>query len=526
MDFEQALGHGVAPSRPAARVDRLFDLIVTGAALTAGKEGNLAVESPTKTSPGGSHLKKDAIGVLGAVAISMAFMGPATAVFFNTNPMAAGAGYAIALSMFLALVISILVASSIAAFAKKIPTAGFAYTFNTHGFGKRGGFMTGWILVFAYGMVGPMLFSGIGAFTAQFVQTQWGLNIPWWVFTAAFIAIVWGIAALGINRSAETALIFLVLELGVMIALFVTVLGNNGGNISFAPFNPANSLNGISGIGIGILWGVLNFVGFESAATLGEETRDARRNIPIALFTAVLVVGVYFVLATFTVAVGFGQAHTDKLVSDSTPWSTLAGKYWGSGLAWILAITVLNSILANIISGSNATIRVLFSMGRERILPAALGRTTAKGIPIAALTFYMLLSLVLSVVGGALWGPFGAYGFYGTVLGLGILIIYILLNLALIRFYRREHPAEFSMIRHGLLPVLASLLMLLPIYGLIWPVPAYPNNLVPYIVAIWVVLGFGYLLFVASRRPAILEAMGRALGDESPSPAETAPAGR
>ena len=67
------------------------------------------------------RLRGNAIGVIGAVVISMAFMGPATAVFFNTAPMTAGAGYALAASMLLALITSVIVASSIAAFAQKIP---------------------------------------------------------------------------------------------------------------------------------------------------------------------------------------------------------------------------------------------------------------------------------------------------------------------------------------------------------------------------------------------------------------------
>ena len=325
-------------------------------------------------------------------------------------------------------------------------------------------------------MVGPMLFSGMGAFAAQFVKSQWGTDLPWWLFSVVIIAVVWGIGALGIGRSAEVALIFLVLELGVMLFLFATILRHGGAQgVTLAPFNPANSLKGFSGIGIGLLWGILNFVGFESAATLGEETRDPRRNIPIALFTAVIVIGVYFVVATWVVAIGFGKSHTAALVADSTPWSTLANRYWGSNLSWILSITVLNSIFANIISGSNAAVRVLFSMGREGIFARALGGTNRAGTPVVAVTAYAIFSLILCVVGGVWWGPFGAYGFYGSILGLGMLIIYILLNVALIRYFLREHRTEFNIIRHGILPVIASLVMLLPIGGLLYPVPAYPE---------------------------------------------------
>jgi amino acid transporter len=83
------------------------------------------------------HLRKNAISVIGAVALAMAFMGPATSVFFNTQPAAGGVGYALPFALVLGLIVSALVASAIGAFAKKLPTAGFAYTFNTHGFGDR-----------------------------------------------------------------------------------------------------------------------------------------------------------------------------------------------------------------------------------------------------------------------------------------------------------------------------------------------------------------------------------------------------
>ncbi|MBA2284755.1 MAG: APC family permease [Ktedonobacteraceae bacterium] len=467
---------------------------------------------------GKGRLRRNAISVLGAVALSMAFMGPATSVFFNTQPAAAGAGYALPFALVLALIVCALVASAIGAFAQKIPTAGFAYTFNLHGFGKRGGFLSGWLLAFAYAMVGPMLLAAIGALVSQFVQTQFSWAIPWWVFTIAFALIVWVIGILGISRTAATALIFLVLEVGVMLALFVTIFAKGGAQgISLAPFNPANSSGGFSGLGIGLLWGILFFVGFESAGTLGEETRDAKKSIPVALFTAVAVIGVFYVLSAWASALGYGQSHVSTFVNDGSPWITLTQTYWGSGLVWLVSLTVLNSIFANLISGANAAVRVLFALGREGILPRRLGMTTVRGNPSTALTAYMAFALVLALIGGLLWTPLGAYGFFGTVLGLGLVIIYILVNLALIVFYWRDYRTEFSVVRHAIFPIVASLLLLLPIYGLVWPVPAYPNNLVPYIVLAWLILGVLYLVVIARRRPQVIEAMGRVMVDDSAS---------
>jgi amino acid transporter len=470
------------------------------------------------------RLRKDAISVIGAVALAMAFMGPATSVFFNTAPAASGAGYAVPVALLLALIVCALVASAIGAFAQKIPTAGFAYTFNTHGFGKRGGFISGWILVFSYAMVGPMLLSAIGALTEGFVQSIVHVDVPWWVFTVAFAIIAWIIGVLGISRTATTALIFLALEVGVMLSLFVTILVRGGAQgISLQPFNPANSFGGFSGLGIGLLWGILYFVGFESAGTLGEETRDAKRSIPVALFTAVAVIGVYYVISAWVAALGYGSSHVKSFVSDGTPWVTLTQTYWGAGLVWLVSLTVLNSIFANLVSGINATVRVLFAMGREGLVSRNLGKTTGHNNPTVALTAYMIFSLVFALLGSILWTPLGAYGFFGTILGLGIVITYILINLALIVFYRRDYPSEFSIVRHGILPIVASLLMLLPIYGLLWPIPAYPNNLVPYIMLAWVVIGVAYLFFIIRQRPQLLDTMGRIMVDETPVMGERQP---
>ncbi len=107
--------------------------------------------------------------MVGAVAMSMAFMGPATSAAFNTQPAAAGVGYALPFAIFLALIGCLLVANTEASFARKLPTASFVYTFNTQGFGRDGGFLSGWLLL-GYGMVGPMLFAAIGCFTSDFIE--------------------------------------------------------------------------------------------------------------------------------------------------------------------------------------------------------------------------------------------------------------------------------------------------------------------------------------------------------------------
>jgi amino acid transporter len=467
-------------------------------------------------------LRGGAIGALGAAVVSMAFMGPATSVAFNTAPGAAKTGFALPVGIVLALLVCLITASTVSAFSGKLPSAGFAFTFNSHAYGKGTGFVSGWLLALAYGAVGPMLFSAMGSFGSQFLSDQFHWQVPWWVISALVLLIIWFVGSRGITSSVKTALIFLVLELGVLLALFGTVIGGGGeGGNSLGPFDPANSLTGTSGIGFGMLWGVLMFVGFESAGTLGEETRNPRRNVPRALFTAVITIGVVYVLSGYVAAIGFGAGHADALAADSSPWSTLSDHYWGRGVAWLFTLTVLNSQFANALSGSTGAVRIIFSLGREGLLSRRLGRTNDRDSPVRAWMTYIGLSAVVTFVVGWLIGPLGTYNLLGSLLGLGIVVLYILMNIGVIRYFWRHHRAEFSVLRHGVLPAVGSVLMLLPIYGLLWPVPSWPYNLVPYILLAWVLIGIGYFVHVRRHRPAVVEAMGRVWeADSTPRPSE------
>jgi amino acid transporter len=355
-----------------------------------------------------------------------------------------------------------------------------------------------------------MLFSAMGGFGHDFLETQFSVNIPWWVISAVIMAIIWFIGSRGISGSAKTALIFLVLEVGVLLSLFATIIGKGGasGN-TIAPFNPAHSLTGVSGIGYGMLWGILMFVGFESAGTLGEETREPRRSVPRALMFAVVLIGIVYVISGYATAIGYGAHHVGALSSDASPLTTLATKFWGADGVWLITLTVLNSQFANVLSGSSAAVRIIFSFGREGIFSRRLGTTNMRDNPVTAWVAYILFSAVVTFALGAWINPFGAYNFLGSILGLGIIVLYILLNIGLILYFRRSYPAEFSVVRHGILPVAGSLLMLLPIYGQLWPIPPWPYRIVPYLIVAWTIAGIVYFGYIRRRKTEMLDAMGR-----------------
>ena len=141
-------------------------------------------------------------------------------------------------------------------------------------------------------------------------------------------------------------------------------------------------------------------------------------------------------------------------------------------------------------------------------LQQALGRTGSRHTPVVALSAYMVFSAAFALLVGLKYGPYGVYGFAGTVLGLGMEFIYIVISIGVIGFYRREHPAEFSPLRHGVLPILGALAFIpaffagagIPAFSFISTLPR-PLSYAGPATAIWMVIGIVYLVVLNVRAP-------------------------
>jgi amino acid transporter len=476
----------------------------------------LQADREPRTSTG---LRRNALGVLGPVALAAAFMGPASSVYFGSFAAMSKAGASYTFALVLAVIGCLLIAHAIAEFSRKIPTAGLAYTFATKTFGPRAGFMTGWILLAGYIPIVALLVTGIGILSNQFCNAYFSVDIPWWVFSVIALVAVVLISNAGISRSTKVVLAFLAFEVTVFAALFLTIVIKGGahGN-TLAPFSPTHTVTGASGIMYGVLWGYWMFFGFESAGTLGEETQNPKRNIPRALFVAVIAIGAFYVFSAYAGSIGFGIG-SKSFSTDSSPWDTLARTYWGKHVGWLVLLTVINSTFAIVMSAFSATVRVLYSMGRENVLPSALGTTDPKSmVPRRAGIAYGTFTLVLVLIAGFAWGAVEFWTFAGVLGAIGLIIAYMIICVSVPFFYWRNYRGEFSWWRHGLLPVAGAVAALLPLYGAVWPIPDFPLKLVPYVFLIWVALGAVYLVHAVKRRPHVLEGMGRVfVADDVPT---------
>ena len=315
----------------------------------------------------------------------------------------------------------------------------------------------------------------------------------------------------GISGSLKTAAVLFSVEVAVILLLSVIVLAEGGADgISFAPLNPASSPTGLSGIALGMTFGILSFVGFEAATTLGEEVRRPRRNVPRAILLSLVFVGLIYVFCTFAEMIGFGTTAdaVKRLTSDPAPFTTLA-KTYAPWLQILVGLAGISSIFAVTMNTNNGVVRIVFAMGREGLLPHRLGHVhPVRHTPTVAIWFVAIFSVVLTFGVGLLAGPFNAYVYLGSILTLAIIPVYILTAVACMRHFAGPGRGQRSIVRHVVLPVLGIAVLAIPLVGQLYPVPAPPLNLFPYLVLLFIVVMAVVAYAIGRSRPEVLRRAG------------------
>jgi amino acid transporter len=470
-----------------------------------------------------ARLQRGVLSLPNCIALSAAVMAPVIAVILNAPAAAPNAGGALPLAFLVAFVACFFTANTVIQFSRRLPSSGLFYNFVSHGLGGGAGFFTGWLYFAAFIMFAIGLFTANGAFFHDYLQSEFSTNVPWWVLSLILMALVFILSVTSIKASVRVDLALLGFEILVFSVLGLISIARAGSGNTLHYFSTTASSSGVKGVGLGAVFGILSFVGFESAAVLGEETRDARRNIPRAVFGAICVIGAFYVFMMYALAAGYhlnNPAQMQAFLKDATPFPTLAHRY-ANWMVNIIDIAAILGLFSCFLAVQNATVRVLFSMGRDRVLPRQLGwihtRFHSPYVAIYALT-------ALSIGAGialAAWlgsGLTDVYGWTGSIGTVAVILVYMLGNLALIRYFARD--PERHVVKHILMPILGIAALAYPLYFVAKPGQSYPYNLVPYIVLAWIVWGFVTYFWFRTRDPEKLAAVGKVLAEESDDVAE------
>ena len=457
-------------------------------------------------------LARGIVGSARVTAFGTSIVAPAASVITVLVIVVSYAGFASPLVVLITFAGSLCCALSISEFARRVPSAGWAYTYNSRGLGPTAGFLTGWMMIFGYALFVP---AGI-ALTSTYASRLLADEVPHPAIAPAvlfvvIVAVVILVAYLGIGTSASVDLLLVAGEMAVIAALAITILVKTGpAHYSLAVFSPASTPHGqLTDITDAMIYGITAFAGFEAAAALGEEARDTRRSVPASIIGIVVVTGIFYLLVILAETFDAGRDGIPRFIAQPSPLGDLTSRYWSPSALWVIDLVIVLTGLGFVIAASNAAIRILFAMAREQALPAPLTRLSRRHTPVVAIGCLAVLTLLLGLPLTYAYGGARAFGYLAGAGGLAGVLVYLAGNIAVIRAFRTEFRDEFSFWRHLLIPAIAVVIFLFPLWGILRP-PAYTLvNLLPFAALGWLCLGVIAAAVLRARRPASFQALGR-----------------
>ncbi|MFY1637750.1 APC family permease [Solwaraspora sp. WMMB335] len=477
-------------------------------------------------------LARSRLGVPHVLFFVLAAAAPLTVVAGGASTGFAVTGTtAVPMAYLLIAVVMAIFAVGYVAMSRHVVNAGAMYSYVAHGLGRVPGIAAAFVALVAYNAMQIGLYGAFGVVAAE-VLAAGGYTAPWWVCALVGWALV---AALGLARvdlNGRVLAGLLLAELAVIVGYAVVMLAHPaGGTVDGRALDPGQLLT--PGVAAMLVGGIAGFVGVEATTVFAEETRDPRRTVARATYLAVAITGTCYAGSAWAMSVAAG---TDKVVEQARQHGTelmfaLVSPHLGQSVVDAGRLLFLTSLFAALLAFHNTVARYLFALGREGVLPAALGRTNRRtGAPkLGSLTQSTLAVAVIVAYPAAGLDPITHLFFWLTVTGgLGVLILMTATSLAVIGYFARHRRVE-SAWRRWIAPGMATtalggiLIGTVTSFGDLLGLPdASPLRWwFPTGYALAALAGVGWALWLRASRPATFGAIG--WGADSATAPQAAP---
>ena len=445
-----------------------------------------------------TELRRDSLSFFEALGQSVANVSPTLTPALAVAVVAGIAGNASWLVYVIATVALLIVALNIAKLSGRIPAAGSFFVYISRSLGPSYGMLAGWAMLAAYIFTAMALTIATSIFVKTFFSSIGiTLAVPNIVMYLIVSLLIWLLATRDIRISARIGLTMEAISVVIILAVIVVTLSH----FNFAPDAKQLSLQGANfgGIAQAIVFAIFSFVGFESAASLGKETRNPKTTIPRAIVWTAISSGIFFVVTTYVITQGFADNAT-ALGGSAAPLGDITnaiGKWMTAPVYFGATISSFACALASL----NAFGRMLFSLGRYQFVHSSMGLVHDKRkTPFFALTVGAVINFVVCAVFAG-QPETNTFGWYGTLASYGFIIVYFMCSVSAPVLLKKTGELKAGDVVIG---ALGAVFMVGSLVGSVYPVPAAPYNYFPYAFAVYMVLGFVWYSFMKAKKPQIL----------------------
>ncbi|WP_328536153.1 amino acid permease [Streptomyces sp. NBC_00344] len=373
-----------------------------------------------------------------------------TGIFVGLSDTVAEAGPAVIVSFVLAAATCIFTAFSFAELGGAIPVSGSSYSFAYATLGERIAFLVGWCLLLEYGVSVSAVAVGWSQYLNELLNSLVGLQLPaalssgpgdGGVINLPAIVVIMLAAVLlvrGVRESARATAAMAVLKIVILLVFCA---------IAFTAFEAGHLVpfvtDGAGGITSGASIAFFSYIGFDAITTAGEEVKNPRRNIPVAIMICIGVVTVLYCAVAVAAIGAFGATAVGgkpaalSLIVDQVTDSTVGG-----GVIAFGAVVAIASVVLAVMYGQT---RILMSMSRDGLVPRVFEKVSPRTSTPVANTW--IVAIVFAVP-----AAFASLDVVVNLTTIGALATMVAVNVAVVGL-RRSHPALPRTFRVPLYPV-------------------------------------------------------------------------
>lgn len=434
--------------------------------LTAGPDEGSRDHSGASAGNASRRLKPDSLGVLGILFFVFSGQAPLTGIA-GAVPIAIvlGNGAGVPTAYIAAGVIIFLFSIGFVAMGRHVVHAGAFYAYIGKGLGRTAGVSGATTALFAYNTIQAAMYGLYGVIVQGIFIHHFDLDLPWWFWALATMAVVQTLGALGIDIGARVLAVLVAAEFSLLALFAIITLVKGGGPEGLGIVDTFSLSAATAGApGVALMFAIASMFGFEATAIYGEEAREPRKTVPRATYLSVLIITAFFAFVTWMLVAFYGPSKVVESAGAALAAGDGAGMVFqavgaqlGGWTGNVLEILLATSLFAGILAFHNSITRYLFSLSRDGVLPKGVSSLNRRHAPWAA-------GMVQTGVVVCLTMPFALLGkdpvltlfsWFSGVAVLGMMLLYLMTSISVIVYFRR-HTAEESAAATVVAPILGS----------------------------------------------------------------------
>lgn len=421
-----------------------------------------------------------------------------TGIFVILTDAVPEAGPAVILAFVMAGVVAGLTAICYAELAGAVPVSGSSYSYAYATMGEAVAVVVAACLLLEYGVSAAGVAVGWSQYLNELLDNLFGFTIPeslsqapeqGGVFNVPAFVLIWLCALLllrGASESAKVNAVMVLIKVAVLV-LFIAVGVTGWESDNLSNFTPAG-FGGISAAA-GIIF--FTYIGLDAVSTAGEEVKNPRRNLPLAIiFALITVTSLYVLVAIVAVAAQPVAAFEGQEAGLSAILETVTGSTWPATVLAAGAVVSIFSVTLVVIYGQT---RILFAMSRDGMIPKFFHRLNPRTLtPVSATIF---VAVILSVLAGVV-----PIDFLFEMTSIGTLVAFMIVSIGVIVLRRTapDLPRGFKVPLYPVLPIAS-------VAGCLWIIQDL-RAVTIWVFLVWSAVALTWYFFYGRRNSALEKA--------------------